>query len=59
MRDGKHWFEERVATFEPNERLAFELTACNFPIQIVDADDVPRPRGASAGGRKRRCRGSR
>jgi hypothetical protein len=33
MRDGKHWFEERVATFEPNERLAFELTACNFPIR--------------------------
>jgi ligand-binding SRPBCC domain-containing protein len=33
MRDGKHWFEERVATFEPNSALAFELTACNFPIR--------------------------
>ncbi len=35
MRDGKHWFEERVAMFEPNVGLAFELTACNFPIRSL------------------------
>jgi ligand-binding SRPBCC domain-containing protein len=32
MRDGKHWFKERVTAFEPMQELAFELTACNFPI---------------------------
>lgn len=32
MRDGKHWFKERVTTFEPGAALAFELTSCNFPI---------------------------
>ena len=33
MKDGKHWFDERVTTFEPASALAFELTACNFPIK--------------------------
>ncbi len=33
MKDGKHWFKEKVIEFEPGERLAFELTACNFPIK--------------------------
>jgi ligand-binding SRPBCC domain-containing protein len=32
MRDGKHWFEERLAASEPNTSLEYELTACNFPI---------------------------
>jgi len=32
MRDGKHWFKERVSAFEPGSALAFELTSCNFPI---------------------------
>ena len=33
MKDGKHWFKEKVTDFEPGERLTFELTACNFPIR--------------------------
>ena len=33
MRDGKHWFKERVSVFEPGDALTFELTACNFPIK--------------------------
>ena len=32
MRDGKNWFREKVTVFKPNEALAFELTACSFPI---------------------------
>jgi ligand-binding SRPBCC domain-containing protein len=36
MRDGKHWFEERVSASEPNSSLAYELTACNFPISRLD-----------------------
>ncbi|HTW20765.1 MAG TPA: SRPBCC family protein [Mycobacteriales bacterium] len=32
MRDGKHWFEERLAALEPDASLTYELTACNFPI---------------------------
>lgn len=32
MRDGKHWFRERVSVFELGSALAFELTSCNFPI---------------------------
>ncbi len=35
MKDGKHWFKEKVTEFEPGERLTFELTACNFPIKIL------------------------
>lgn len=35
MRDGKHWFKERVCTFEPRVALAFELTSCNFPIRSL------------------------
>jgi uncharacterized protein YndB with AHSA1/START domain len=33
MLDGKNWFEEKVVTFKPNEALAYELTACSFPVQ--------------------------
>lgn len=32
MLDGKNWFEEKVTAFKPNEALAFELTACSFPV---------------------------
>lgn len=32
MKDGTHWFEEKITVCEPNEALAFELTNCNFPI---------------------------
>jgi ribosome-associated toxin RatA of RatAB toxin-antitoxin module len=32
MRDGKNWFEESVTEFRVNEALAYELTACSFPI---------------------------
>ncbi len=35
MRDGKHWFKERVSAFEPGSALAFELTSCNFPIATL------------------------
>jgi uncharacterized protein YndB with AHSA1/START domain len=30
MTDGKHWFNERVTTFEPASVLTFQLTACNL-----------------------------
>lgn len=33
MKDGKHWFKEKITEFEPGDRLTFELTACNFPIE--------------------------
>lgn len=32
MLDGKNWFEEKVTEFKTNEALAYELTACSFPI---------------------------
>jgi ligand-binding SRPBCC domain-containing protein len=32
MRDGKNWFEEAITIYKPQETLAFELTACSFPI---------------------------
>jgi ribosome-associated toxin RatA of RatAB toxin-antitoxin module len=32
MQDGKNWFEETLTVFEPNRSLAFELTACSFPV---------------------------
>lgn len=32
MRDGKNWFEEKITAFNTNEALAYELTACPFPI---------------------------
>ena len=32
MKDGKNWFEESVIEFKRNEALAYELTACSFPI---------------------------
>ncbi|TDW99060.1 SRPBCC family protein [Dinghuibacter silviterrae] len=33
MKDGKNWFEEKVTVWKKNEALAYELTACSFPIQ--------------------------
>jgi uncharacterized protein YndB with AHSA1/START domain len=33
MKDGKHWFNERITTFEPVKALKFELSSCNFPIK--------------------------
>ena len=32
MLDGKNWFEEKVAVFNPHETLTYELTACSFPV---------------------------
>jgi len=32
MKDGKHWFNEKITRFEPASALRFELTSCNFPI---------------------------
>lgn len=33
MRDGKNWFEEKCILWKPGEALAYELTACSFPIR--------------------------
>jgi hypothetical protein len=35
MADGRHWFEETMTVCEPGGPLAFELTACNFPIRSL------------------------
>ena len=32
MKDGKHWFKEKMTACKPNEALTYELTDCNFPI---------------------------
>lgn len=32
MKDGKNWFEEQCVVWELNEGLAYELTACSFPV---------------------------
>ena len=32
MKDGKHWFHEKLAECGPNETLTYQLTDCNFPI---------------------------
>jgi ligand-binding SRPBCC domain-containing protein len=32
MKDGKHWFKEKMTVCKPQEALAYELTDCNFPI---------------------------
>lgn len=32
MLDGKNWFEEQVTVYEPSRALAFESTACSFPV---------------------------
>jgi ribosome-associated toxin RatA of RatAB toxin-antitoxin module len=32
MKDGKNWFEEKCILSETNESLAYELTACSFPV---------------------------
>ncbi|MBS1772614.1 MAG: SRPBCC family protein [Bacteroidetes bacterium] len=33
MLDGKNWFEEKITVCEPNKALAYQLTACSFPIK--------------------------
>lgn len=35
MLDGKNWFEEKISAFEPNRVLAYDLTACSFPIKSL------------------------
>lgn len=32
MKDGKNWFEEKCTVWQHNEALAYELTACSFPV---------------------------
>jgi uncharacterized protein YndB with AHSA1/START domain len=32
MKGGKNWFEERCTVWNPNHALAYELTACSFPV---------------------------
>ena len=32
MKDGKNWFEEKITVWRPNEELAYQLTACSFPV---------------------------
>jgi ribosome-associated toxin RatA of RatAB toxin-antitoxin module len=32
MQDGKNWFEEICVIYEPYKAVAYELTACSFPI---------------------------
>ncbi|MBI5917149.1 MAG: SRPBCC family protein [Bacteroidetes bacterium] len=32
MLDGKNWFEEKCTVSKPHEALAYELTACSFPV---------------------------
>lgn len=32
MKDGKNWFEEKVAVYEPGKALTYQLTDCSFPI---------------------------
>lgn len=33
MLDGKNWFDEKIAVFEPNKALTYQLTDCSFPIK--------------------------
>ncbi len=40
------WFEERVVTWEPGERLAFELFACTLPVKRLRHDYVLQAEGA-------------
>jgi len=35
MLDGKNWFEEKTTVCKLDESLAFELTACSFPIKSL------------------------
>jgi ribosome-associated toxin RatA of RatAB toxin-antitoxin module len=35
MNDGKNWFEEKVTRCINYEALAYELTACSFPIHAL------------------------
>ena len=36
MKDGKHWFKEKMTVCKPNEALAYQLTDCNFPIEGLE-----------------------
>ena len=36
MKDGKHWFKEKMTVCKPNEALTYELTECNFPIEGLE-----------------------
>jgi hypothetical protein len=38
MLDGKNWFEEQIIACKPNEALAYELTACSFPVEKLRHD---------------------
>lgn len=33
MLDGKNWFDEKIADFEPMKKLSYQLTDCSFPIK--------------------------
>ena len=33
MLDGKNWFDEKIADFEPMKKLSYQLTDCTFPIK--------------------------
>jgi len=35
MKDGKNWFEEVCTVSKQNKSLAYELTACSFPVQSL------------------------
>lgn len=35
MANGRNWFTEEVITLDTTNALAFQLTACNFPIRSL------------------------
>ncbi len=35
MLDGKNWFDEKIADFEPMKKLSYQLTDCTFPIKAL------------------------
>jgi ligand-binding SRPBCC domain-containing protein len=35
MLDGKNWFEEEITLYQPKQALAYQLTACSFPISSL------------------------
>ncbi len=36
MKDGKNWFDEKCTISIPNKTLAYELTACSFPVHRLN-----------------------
>lgn len=36
MKDGKNWFEEECTVWKPDEELAYELSACSFPVHQLN-----------------------